>query len=120
EIIKTTFTNKDLLLQFVFINTQDAIKLLGGTDIDGGLAKFMENSSPWNNIKAYSPNDFNRFINAKQQNNGLPFAQLNVVTKYGTLLLLLISTVLYVNADRKNKFKYLPFILFVISICLLN
>lgn len=120
QIIKATFTNPKHLLAYFKANIIDAVQLLVGTSVNDGLDKFVEHSSPWNNIKGLSENDFTRFTAARQQNDGLPFQYINHFVKLLTWILLFIVSILYFVADIRNRFRHLPFLLFVLSILILN
>ena len=120
SIIRTTLTSGKYMERYIVTNIKDAFFTLFATNVDDGVHRFIEDTSPWNNIRAFYPGSFSAFQAAKQQKGAFDFGIINQVTRWGMLVLLVITAWMYLAKDRQNGFRNSYIILAAIACCCLN
>lgn len=84
-------TSGKYLQRYMMTNTKDAFLTLFQTNVDDGIHRFGEHTSPWNNIRTFYPESFRAFKSAQQQREGFDFQAINNLMRYGMLGLLMIT-----------------------------
>lgn len=120
DIIKKTLSNRKYLSEFLTINIKDAAGTIYATNVDDGIHRFEAGSSPWENIKSTIPGSFPAFAAARQQTSGWHFELINKVIRWGMLSLTISSILLYLLADRKNKYSNTGIIIFSLAMIAAN
>ncbi len=120
SIVSTTLTSGKYLKRYMAANIKDAFFTLFETNVDDGIHRFGENTSPWNNVRAFYPQSFPAFQAAGQQKGAIDFPLINQVTRWGMLVLLVVTACMYLAKDRQNGFRNSYIILAATACCCLN
>lgn len=120
EIIDKILFNPKYLSEFMAENIKDAAVTIYATNVDDGVHRFGPGSSPWENIKSTIPRSFPAFATASQQTSGLNFDLINKTTRWGMLSLIISGLLLYLVADRKNKYNNAGIIVFTLVLVAAN
>lgn len=119
-LIQTTFTTPKYAFLYLKENIIDALNLLPTTKVDDGLQVFYDGTSPWNNIRAYLPSQFERFTWAKQQHNRLDFNEINKMVQYCFYILIIILSSIFLYKKKGFKWNNWEYIFYALVYCFFN